>query len=288
MSMNKFDCIKAFITIVEQGSIINAARKLKQTNAAISKKLSKLEADLGVRLAVRNQKLLQLTDIGAQYYQQCKELLAKFDEGERILKHVKADPSGTLNVITHRYMAEKYIFPKLQGFIQRNPKIDLNINIVERMPDFDNKDVDIVFGTVFPSNNEVVKKKLSETRYVLCGSPAYFKRHGTPTKPRDLSQHVFITHSQRKPTNQIVLDDEQHINVRSILRINDTYGLGLAATQHIGMIWLREYLVEDLLTKKKLITVMSEYTRQKVPVYLYYLHHRFIEPKIIAFENYFA
>ena len=88
MSMNKFDCIKAFITIVEQRSIINAARKLKQTNAAISKKLSKLEADLGVRLAVRNQKLLQLTDIGTQYYQQCKELLAKFDESDRILKHV--------------------------------------------------------------------------------------------------------------------------------------------------------------------------------------------------------
>jgi DNA-binding transcriptional LysR family regulator len=288
MSMNKFDCIKAFITIVEQGSIINAARKLKQTNAAISKKLSKLEADLGVRLAVRNQKLLQLTDVGSQYYQQCKELLAKFDEGERVLKHVKAEPSGILNVDSNRYFAEKHIIPKLPSFLQKFPKIDLNLMLGEHWPNFSNKDVDIIFGTTLATSEDVVKRKVGETRYLLCASPNYLKKHGIPTKPRDLSQHSFITHSQRKPTNQIILDDDQHLNVRTVLRINDTASMCLAAVQGIGLIWMRDYLVDDMLAKKKLVAVMQDYSRQKIPVYLYYLHHRFVEPKISAFVNHFT
>ncbi len=285
--MNETACIKAFIAIVEEGSQQSAAKKLNQTNAAINKKLSKLEASLNTRLLERDNRNSTLTPIGREYYLACKDAVDKLMDAEQLIKNSKIEPKGRLMVTVNRAIAEHYIIPKLKSFIEKYSLINLSLDIAERGVDYSPGKMDILISLNTLDNEDLVQKRFFTTREILCATPKYLK-HASLTKISDLSALQYICHCTREPINAINIGDKIVTIDQSILRANDYGILVKAALQHIGYIYIKEFLVASELKAGKLIEILPKLNKNKINVYFYYHYQKFVDPKIRAFIDYFS
>jgi DNA-binding transcriptional LysR family regulator len=286
--MNKLDLAEALIAIADHSSIQQAALKLHQTNAAISKKLTKLEAHLGTQLVHRERKGLTLTEAGQRYYHEAKKALTQFALAEQSVEQISTEPEGTLRIASNQHYMEKVILPKLPGFLIRYPKLKVGLDVAEILPDFNARKMDILFGVSAKGDDNLVRKKIDETRYVLCASPNYLKRKGKPNSSTELLQHDFIAHCARKSSDTIILDNDEQVVMKPKLFLNNTRLIIQAALKHLGIIWTHEDRVADLLSKKKLIRILDKYMQQPIEVYAYYERQPHCDPKIQAFMDFFV
>jgi DNA-binding transcriptional LysR family regulator len=285
--MNKFECISSFITVIEENGFAAAARKLKVSTAAISRQVTSLEQALGVQLLHRTTRRLELTEIGSEYYQQCKKTLTSLQEAEEAVLGSQKEAKGLLHVLSNRFFCEKYILPRIHEFMNNNPKLKIKLSVEERFPDLNSEGIDLILGVSLEGPPDLVRRKIATTRYVLCASPEYLKKHGTPKSPADLSKYHYITHTMRLPDNVVTFDNEQKAQVDPVLYVNDTRTMRECALQGMGIIRLHEYMVEEDIANKKLIEILPKYDLTKLSVYLYYQKSRYLQPKIRKFIDFF-
>lgn len=289
--MAHFACMKAFIEIVERGSIHSAAQALCQTDAAISKKLTKLEKDLNVKLLERGPGKQRLTDMGAHYYHVCKEATDKINTAESFIKQSQSEPEGELTVLVSRYLFPDIIAPKLNEFMMKYPGIRLKFNTAERTVNFEKDNVDILFAIAMPPPNKenlVHKKWKHPTRNVICSTKEYLKKRGTPQKPKDLLTHHYLCHSNQYPKNMITFDKGYELLLHPYLEFDETDAILIAAKQHLGFIAVREFKVRQELESGELIEILPQYNQEKVMRYTYYRQQEFPDPKIRVFIEFFS
>ena len=287
--MDKLICIETFIESVRCGSLRKAATELCQTEASISKRITRLELDLGVTLMERNRSGLKLTDIGEQYYQMCQQGIASLDSADQYVKSLKREPRGKLNVVCNYFFAKRSITPRLKSFLKKYPRINLSLDVLELFPDFSEYNMDILFGVgmPLPNNSDLIQKRLGVTQEVLCATPKYLKLR-TITKASDLANADYIAHSHRKSLNIIMLDKGVEVSVSPKLLCNNAQASIDMALQHMGFIWIKKYQVADHLQSEKLIQILPKYTKQDVPIYAYYPCQAYPDSKIKAFMDFFS
>lgn len=285
--MSKIERISAFISVIEKGSFAAAARKNHISTAAISRQVSALEAELGAQLLRRTTRHLELTEIGEQYYAQCKGALRQLQDAEIAIAASKEEATGKLTIMANRYFGIRHILPKLSEFMQLNPKLRIDFQLAERFPKLEKEGIDILFGVSVEGDEQLVRKRVATTKYVLCASPGYLKKYGTPQKPTDLSSHKYITHSMRKPEDVITFKD-QEVHVNPILSLNDTYAMRGCALRDMGIINLHDYMVADALQEGTLIEILAKYQEPQKNVYLYYQQSRYLMPKIRRFIDFYT
>lgn len=287
--MSKFDRITTFVTVFSEGSFAACARKNGLSTAAISKQVSLLEEELGFGLLHRSTRKLALTEAGALYFEQAKQLLSDMAEMEAIALEMRKEPFGTLKVASQRYFAENYILPNLPDFLERFPKIGLQLELLERFPDLEREGLDILIGMSRPPSLHVKQKTIGYTSYVLCASPKYLKRFGTPLHPQDLRKnHRYINHMLRVPVHLTKFKDEQELYLEPYLLLNDTRAMRECAINGIGIVKLHRYVVEEALSSGKLVEILADYNEGKQPIYIAYQPHKHVPPKIRVFIDYFT
>lgn len=286
--MNKLECIISFMNIIENQGFAAAAKKRQISTAAISRQITLLEQHLGTALLIRTTRRVTPTPIGIEYYEQCKKTLEALATAENAVKGSQQDASGLLHVMANRYFAKFYIVPRLKKFMKLNPKLRIKLEVAERFPDLASEDIDLIFGISLEGPLGLVRKKVASTRYVLCASPEYLRKHGTPKSPNELSQHRYITHEMRTPDNVLKFDNNFEIYVDPILWLNDSRAMRDCAIQGLGLVRLHDYIVKDALVSKKLIEILPQFNRSTLPVYLYYQQSRYLLPKIRKFIDFFT
>lgn len=286
--MSKFERIATFISVVEEHGFAAAARKKEVSTAAISRQVSALEEELGTQLLHRTTRKLSLTEIGKEYYQQCKKVVDGFQEAEMAIAESKSEATGMLQVMANRYFAIHFLLPKLPEFTLQNPQLQINLQLAERVPNLEEEGIDILFGLSIEGSPELVRRRIASTRYVLCASPEYLKKHGAPKTPHDLSKHHYITHSGRKPDNVVMLKNEMEIQVNPHLRLNDSFAMCLCAREGMGIINVHDYMVTDALKTGQLIEVLKEYQEPQKNVYLFYRQSRYLQSKIRRFIDFYT
>ncbi|WP_454781090.1 LysR family transcriptional regulator [Legionella sp. WA2022007384] len=286
--MSKLERIAAFIDVVDENGFAAAARKQGVSTAAISRLVTRLESDLNVELLKRTTRKVSLTEIGITYYQHCKKTIDGLREAEIAIAGSQNEAVGTLKVVSSRYFALKHLIPGLSSFMAKNPNLQVMFELAERFPDMDMEEIDILFGVSLEGAGHLVRKRVAMTRYVLCASPEYLKKYGTPRVPHDLSKHHYITHSMRTPDNVLVFKDNKEIVVHPILWLNDSRAMRECAILGMGIVKLHDYIIADALRDGHLIEVLSEFQDQQLPVYVYYQQSRYLQPKIRKFIDFFT
>lgn len=281
--MSLLSRIETFVQIVEQGSLAGAARQLGISSAAVSKQLAALEGYLGAQLLIRSTRGFSLTDIGLSYYQQSKKVLKELQEAHALISHTKEEPQGELKVVSGRHFAQTYLIPHLARFLSCYPKLQLSLELAERMPNLEEEGVDVLVGMSLSATGEVIQRRIATTRYVLCGSPDYFKKWGKPHKPKDLIHHRYLTHSMRYPVDQLTFAGQEAVSLNPYLSINDTETLLLLAKSGMGLVKLHDYVVKEALLKGELEEVLEDYAVKDLPLYIAFLHRRFIASKVRCF-----
>jgi len=283
--MQSLERIQTFVKVVEANSYAAVAEQVNKSRAAISKQISSLEQELGIKLIERTTRRLSLTEDGALYYAQCKRLLEITHEMEGLVSSMRKEPTGTLHLCCGRYFGEQLVVPHLGEFLEAYPKVRINLRLEERIPDFVKENIDLLIGVSMPGPSESVRRKISKTRYVFCASPSYLERYGTPQKVSDLSYHRYITHSMRQPDNILTLGDQQ-VTLDPYLRINDAWSMLTCAQNGLGIVKLHDYMVRESLQTGKLIEILHPYSQEEYPIFVYYMQNRYLSPKIRHFIDF--
>jgi DNA-binding transcriptional LysR family regulator len=135
---------------------------------------------------------------------------------------------------------------------------------------------------------DLVHRRVSSTRYILCASPSYIEKNGMPKTPQELSQHFYITHSMRKPNNVVTFKNEEKITLEPKLKLNDSFAMRESAILGLGIIKVHDYIVTDALKDGRLVELLQEYQEPEQSIFLYYQSGRYLLPKIRRFIDFFV
>jgi DNA-binding transcriptional LysR family regulator len=178
-----------FAQVVDNGGFSAAARQLGLTTSAISRHVSRLEAHLGARLLQRTTRSVAPTELGQQVYAACKRMLATAHEINALAGTYSARPTGAIRVSAPVVFGQIWLAPKLPGFCELYPEVDVRLTLIDRNVDLIEDGIDLAIRIARELAPGLAARPLCAMRYVLVASPEYLASHGVPETPEALSAH---------------------------------------------------------------------------------------------------
>jgi DNA-binding transcriptional LysR family regulator len=181
--------MNVFCRIIDSGSFAGAADTLGMTPSAVSKLVTRLEARLGVSLLSRTTRRLSLTGEGERYLRSAREIVGAIEAAEADLMANAAEPSGLLKINTGVVFGRHILGPILPEFIERYPKVSVELSVTDRQVNVMQEQVDIAIRTGPLADSSLVVRKIGDSSRAICASPAYLERFGVPASPSELAEH---------------------------------------------------------------------------------------------------
>ncbi|ALF86617.1 MULTISPECIES: LysR family transcriptional regulator [Ralstonia solanacearum species complex] len=285
--MDKLKQIEAFIAVVEHGSMAAAALTQDVTPVMIGRRINALEARLGVRLLHRSTRRIAVTEQGAVFMEQCKKALSELDRAELLVAEGRHKATGHLIVSAPAAFGRKHVAPHAPDFLRANPDVRLSFNLTDRVVDLVREGYDLgirIGGAIDPN---FVAIRLASNKRVVCGTPAYFARHGVPRTLDDLSRHNclafnlqggqqrgwYFQHHGRMVT----------VKVSGNLDCNDGELLHRWMGESLGLGWRSTWEIQPELESGALITVLDDYALPDYDILAVYPQQRPVPAKIRFF-----
>lgn len=277
-----------FVEVVNRNGFAAAARQLKMTPAAISKQIASLEGDLGVELLKRSTRRIDLTDEGAIYFERAKSILESIEQADAEISLSREEPAGILRILCGPHFGAQYVIPHLKEFLKKYPRLRLDIEFSQTIPDLEKEKIDLILGLSSSIPMNCVLRRLIFARNILCASPAYLKKYGVPKKPSDLNNHRIIVHARSKPNNEILFKNGDKVYFEPILFFNDTRAMKACALEGIGIVQLHDYIVEEEIGKNTLVEILDRFVEKKksIPIYAAYLQTGHVHIKVRRFLDF--
>lgn len=286
--MDRFDALQLFTRIVELGSFTEAAGALNIPRATATHAIKALEQRLGARLLDRTTRQVKPTLDGQVFYERSKRVLAELEDAETSLSTHAANPHGTLRLDLHGAHATMIILPRIGEFREHYPRIDVVISSGDRLVDLVKEGIDCVVRAGQPRDSSLVARKLADMPEIICASPEYLSRHGTPKHPRELAEHHGVGffsrgNDSRYPFTVIVDGQVTEFEAKTWISVSDAECYMGAALAGCGLIQVPRFRLEEHLRAGRLIQVLSEWTCPELPVCALYPFHRQLSPRVRAF-----
>lgn len=181
--------VRAFCAVVDNGSVTGAARVLGETKGAVSRRLARLEASLGVSLLRRSPRRVVPTDEGRLYRARAGQAVEAFDDAARALLETRDVPRGRLRITAPSDLGVGLLPAICARFAERYPEVRVEVLASDARLDLDAQHIDCALrvGTLRDSTLRV--HKLTDLRIGIYASAAYVKRYGAPRRPEDLPSH---------------------------------------------------------------------------------------------------
>lgn len=291
--MDRFENARVFTTVVEAGGFTKAAARLGLSRAATSKHVLALEERLGARLLNRTTRRVSVTVSGQTFYEQCRRILAEFDEAERAAGELHNEPRGELRVIAPTNFGLAEIGSSITDFLLAYPKLRINFTMNDRLTDPIDAGYDIAISVDMPrgTSSSLIVQKLNTSRRALCAAPHYLTRRGTPQRPEDLSNHDCLSYSY------IAVPDEWHLTGAGGERVVKVSGpivtshrdvLRTAAVRGLGIAYGPLDFFRNDLEAGRLALVLPDYRLPEAAIYAVYPAGRQLSAKVKAFNDFMA
>jgi DNA-binding transcriptional LysR family regulator len=190
--MDAFDEMRTFVRVVEAGSISQAAEQLGIAKSGVSRRLAELEARLGVRLLNRTTRRSSLSDAGRSYYEGAVRLLSDVAELDALVTGSEAALEGRLRLAAPLSFGLAHLSPAIEAFARAHPEVLIDIDFSDRQVDLVAQGVDLAIRIAELRDSSLQARRICPIRLMLCASPAYLERHGTPLSPDDLQRHQML------------------------------------------------------------------------------------------------
>jgi DNA-binding transcriptional LysR family regulator len=189
--------VELFCTVVEAGGISAGALASGSSPPAVSRRLSALEARLGVRLADRSARRFRLTDEGALYYEHCQGILASLRDAEAEVSARGAAARGLLKAGAPMELGRRRIAPLLAQFAAQHPGLEVHLVLSDAGLEVGQDGIDVALRVARPDDPAVIARKIAATRRIVCGAPSYLAARGVPARPADLASHECLRLARR-------------------------------------------------------------------------------------------
>jgi DNA-binding transcriptional LysR family regulator len=195
--MDAIGDVELFRAIVEAGGISACALAIDSSPPAVSRRLSALEARLGVRLAERSARRFRLTDEGALYYEHCRSILTNLRDAEAEVSARGTTARGLLKVGAPMELGRRRIAPLLADFAARHPGLEAHLVLSDAGLEVGEDGLDVALRIDRPDDQAVMTRKIAVTKRVLCAARAYLAARGMPQRPEDLLGHECLRLARR-------------------------------------------------------------------------------------------
>lgn len=186
--------MEVFVTVAEQGSFSEAARRLRLTPSAVSKLVTRIEDRLQTRLFFRSTRALRLSPEGEAYLARARLILAEIEDAERsIADGASARPRGKLRVTVSVGFGVTYVVPMMPEFLRCYPEIELDLLLSDTLVDLLEDRVDIALRSGPLRDSSLKARKILVCDRVIVGSPGYLEAFGVPRRPEELEAHNCLT-----------------------------------------------------------------------------------------------
>ena len=257
------------------------------TPVMMGRRLDALEQRLGTQLVIRTTRRLSLTDQGASYLDECRQLLARWDEAERAVSARHQRASGHLIVSAPAAFGRLHVAPHASSFLKANPEVQLSFNLTDRVVDLVREGYDMgirIGGQIDPN---FVAIKLASNQRVVCGTPAYFRKRGKPRTLEDLRQHNCLAFNLQggQQRGWYFLKDGKTVTVRveGNLDCNDGELLHRWVSEGLGLGWRSTWEIQSQLHSGELVTVLDEFALPAYDIMAVYPQQKHLPAKVRFF-----
>lgn len=288
--MDRYTEIRSFTLVAEKGSFAAAALVEGVTPVVMGRRLDALERRLGVKLMHRSTRGLTLTDLGEQFLEQCRQLLRDFDAAESSISEGRNVVRGHLVVSAPAAFGRRHVAPHAPAFKAKYPELKLSFNLTDSVVDLVREGYDMAIRIGEVTDPNYVPVRLFPNRRVVCGTPAYFARHGVPRAPEELAGHnclAFNLQGGQQRGWSFMRDGRLFaVRVDGDLDCNDGELLYGWVKQGLGIGWRSTWEIQAELKCGELVTVLDEFAVPSYDIQAVYPQQRYLPAKVRHFIDY--
>lgn len=291
--MDRLAALSAFVAVAREGGFSAAARASGVPVATLSRRVADLERELGARLLRRSTREVALTDAGATYLETCRRVLDELREADDAIAGSVQTPRGELTVTAPIGFGRLHVQPIAQAFLHAHPQITLKLHLSDGIVSFGDEHVDVAVRLATLPDSELIARPIGTLRRVICASPDYLARRGTPSGPDALATHDVISWSRHVARDRWRLrtvanepDSERNVAVRTRLQTTTAESAVDAAVAGLGLVRLVSYQAAAAIAAGALVVVLAEFESEPTPVSLVYPRDRLLPMRTRAFLDY--
>lgn len=288
--MNHLSDIAVFVQVVDSGSFTAAAERLDLSKSVISKYVTRLEEQLNVRLLNRTTRRLSLTEAGQILYNRSQRGLDEIESAKAEISQLQETPRGKLRINTPMSFGILHIAPAIPDFLGAYPELAIDMSLDDRQVDLIEEGFDLAIRIAELPDSSLIARRLALCRHVVCASPEYLKKFGTPLTPDDLRRHNVLTYRYQNSPNEwgFMTQDGRFtsVPVTGSLQMNNSLALREAVIHGAGIMLTPAFIVGSDIKAGRLLEILSVYKAREISIYAVYPERRNLLPKVRVFIDF--
>lgn len=283
--MDRLQSMQVFVRVAQHVGFAAAARDLQMSPGAVSKHVNALEVSIGARLFDRTTRRVGLTEAGRVYLERCLECLQAFEDAGASVNELAKAPTGLLRVTAPIDFGGS-LDPVIAEVMNAHPNIVIDLRLSNRVMDMVAEGIDIGVRIAHVLDGQYVARPLARSRMVMFGVPEYFRRHGRPAKPGELSSHRSLVFAEPRPMQELVFSRggrEVRVRLNAVMTTNSGEALMAAARQGVGLAVVPSFLARADLESGRIEPILMDWSLPEYHVFAVYPHRRFLSPKVRVF-----
>ena len=287
--MDKLTSMSVFVRVAKAGSFAGGASELGISRAMATKHIMQLEGSLGTRLFNRTTRSLSLTEVGASYLERCSQVLLDVEEMEAAVTHLQTEPRGVLKISAPPVIGATHITRAVAEFLKLHPDLSVDMILQSSTGDLIDEGIDVAIYLGDLDDTSMVARKLASSPMVVCASPEYLAKYGTPKTPEDLYHHSCLINWASTPRNKWRFKGKIGyitINVSGRMQSNVADANRIAAINGLGLVMLATYVVGRDIEKGKLVPVLENYVLPPLDIHAVYPHRKYLSAKVRRFLDF--
>ena len=291
MGNPKLDDFLLFSKVVEMKNFSKTAEQRGMVKSMISKRISRLEKQLGVRLLHRSTRSMSLTEYGATLYEYTQRIEEEVNDAVEAMTLGQHQPKGRLKVVVPHSFGDHYLSQLVANFVEQFPDLHVEIELSAAFPNLQDSGFDLVIHVGDPPATNDMSKLIGWHRYVVCASKDYFKRQGCPNSIYDLQRHNCLIQRNLPNSNVWSFQHQKkrhHVTINGNFVSNSPQSLKHAAMSGLGIVMLPDYMVKTEVADGALQAIFQDYCPEDIGLYAVFPYTKHISPKLRVFLEFLS
>ncbi|MCO4771109.1 MAG: LysR family transcriptional regulator [Deltaproteobacteria bacterium] len=287
MALESIDGLRVFVRVVDSGSLTAAGRVLGLSPTLVSRRLRRLEADLGAKLLQRTTRSQHLTEEGRRLYPRARAILAQIDDAEDDVRARPGEPRGVVRAVLPTVTRSFDLMARIKELLARHPDVGLQLSFSDQPVDLVGGGWDVAVHIGPPPDSSHVVRRLARVRPRLAATPDYLAARGIPRTPQELTEHECLRFISDRPQDTWLLthDDgsEVRVPVGGRLESDNSYALAEALVAGLGIGLVGEHMIHRPFADGLLQPVLPEWSMGAMTLYALVPSGRHRVPRVRAF-----
>jgi len=276
--------VRLFIKVVEANSFTAAADNLGIQKSTISRRISQLEDDLGIRLLQRTTRKLHLTDDGMQLFERCRGLINELEDTQDLLSSSQTEPQGRLRITMPTETGVYMMNEAVSSFLKEYPRIEMEVELSTRIVDLIEEGIDLAIRVGPLNDSSLIARKIASLSVGLYSSHEYLDKYGYPNSPAELKNHQCLL--LQKPTSSWHFENwnnGQPMQVNGRLKANNLSFLREMVVQGLGIARMPHVFCQQLVESGEMVPVLESYQIAPIEIHALYPSRRNLNPRVRLF-----